>query len=65
MVKFTPKGKIALSFERTTDVLKIEISDTGIVIDESNHEQIFKNFKILSLLIKVHNLQGLDRFIFG
>lgn len=44
-VKFTPKGKVTLSFERTTDNLKIEVSDTGIGIDESNQERIFGKYE--------------------
>lgn len=49
-VKFTPKGKITLSFEwiylnHKRDRLRINVSDTGIGIDKSNHERIFNKFE--------------------
>jgi two-component system, OmpR family, phosphate regulon sensor histidine kinase PhoR len=43
-VKFTEKGKISISFERTGDRLRITISDTGIGIQPSDMARIFERF---------------------
>ena len=44
-VKFTPKGKVILSLELIKpNKLKIEVSDTGIGINEDDHVRIFDKF---------------------
>ena len=43
-VKFTPKGWVALRVERSGDLLRVEVQDTGIGITPAAQEQLFQPF---------------------
>jgi signal transduction histidine kinase len=42
--KFTDKGRISLSLHLEEDWLRLQVSDTGIGIDEKYHELVFDKF---------------------
>lgn len=56
-IKFTPEGKISLSFEKT-DKLKIKVSDTGIGIHKDHHKRIFEKFTKLKPSYKSSTFTG-------
>lgn len=44
-IKFTPQGIISISPQKTGDMLKICIKDTGVGIDEKDQRTIFEEFR--------------------
>jgi signal transduction histidine kinase len=43
-IKFTKEGWVKVKIERTGDMIKIEVSDTGIGISDEEQKKIFKDF---------------------
>lgn len=44
-IKYTKKGSVNISCERTSDFITIAVQDTGVGFDQKDSEEIFKKFK--------------------
>lgn len=46
-IKYTPAGRVLVGCRRSGDMLRIEVHDTGIGIAQSDHENVFTEFRRL------------------
>jgi signal transduction histidine kinase len=44
-LKFTKEGGISINLEKTENLLKVVVSDTGIGISEKNQSRLFRKFQ--------------------